>query len=71
MFDFILSVIISLIVNIKIVPYLDMFKNYYTMKGQDFTDTYYILLAVSYITVGAIAYFIIQLIKIFMNKWDF
>ena len=71
MFDFVISVFISFIVNLKIVPYLDILKNYYEQIGQDFTNQYNILLAVSYLTVGIIAYTIIRIIKYFLTKGEY
>lgn len=70
MLDFIISVIISLIVNTKIVPCLDIIRNYYAQNGSDFTTSYYIILAVSYIVIGAIAYALIQGIKYILKKID-
>lgn len=72
MFDFIIAILVTSFTNIYIVtPYWDKLKEFWLMKGHSLeqVSTFYNLLCcVSYLFIGFIIYFIIDLIKMFVKK---
>lgn len=72
MFDFIITILITLFTQIYIIiPYWDKLKKVWIMEGyslEQISSSYQLLCVASYLFIGCIVYGIIYLIKIFVKK---
>ena len=69
MFDFIVSVAITFMKNIQIVPQLDAIRTYHAQNSYDFTNQYHLMVAASYIGVGMIVYVFIYIVKFVLREF--